>query len=63
MNEEVRALGQELGVPVADIARDLANTTFLTFDDIHYTPEGDRLRAEFLLHTMEAEHIIPAAGE
>jgi lysophospholipase L1-like esterase len=62
-NEEVRALGRELGVPVADIARDLPADPTVTFDDLHFTPEGDRLRAEIFLRTMEQEHIITSMGE
>jgi len=62
-NEGVRALGRELGVPVADVARDLPADRALTFDDMHFTPEGDRLRAEIFLRTMEQEHIILPVGE
>ncbi len=52
-NEVIRALGGELGVPVADVARDLPHDASLTFDGIHFTHEGNRRRAEIFLRILE----------
>jgi len=57
-NQMVRALAQELGVPLADVARDLPHDASLTFDGIHFTHEGNRRRAETFLRTLEESGII-----
>jgi len=57
-NEVVCALGRELSVPVADIAQEMPRDASLTFDGIHFTPEGNRVRAEILLRTLEQSGII-----
>ena len=62
-NEVVRQLALELQVPVADVARDVPHDPSLTFDGIHFTPKGNRQRAEILLRTLEESGIITPGVE
>jgi hypothetical protein len=59
-NDVVRELGEELGGLVVDVAGELPADLTVTFDDIHFTPEGNRRRAEILLRQMVASGIIPS---
>jgi len=62
-NDIVRSLGKELGVTVVDVARELEADPALTFDDIHFTPEGNRRRVEILLRRLAESGIIPRGAQ
>ena len=62
-NQVVRELGRELGVPVAEVARGLPQDPSVTFDGIHFTPEGNRRRAEIFLQTLGRAGIIPPGAD
>ena len=57
-NDEIRRLGQELGVPVAE-GEALSSLEFLV-DDCHFNPEGEAMFAEEILKQLEP--LLPRAA-
>jgi lysophospholipase L1-like esterase len=47
-NDVVRRLGQEYGVQIVDLARQMPKSSRYFYDFIHYTPEGAKVIAEII---------------
>jgi hypothetical protein len=49
INDRIRLVGKELGVPVVDLDLELPRTTEVFYDDCHFNVRGARMVAEILI--------------